>query len=141
MTATHWSMSRVLPRREILARLEQHYGPIAPVIEESSAPADRYRLPDGTTFDGVGGLRSALLKHSDEFIGTLTEKLLTYALGRGVEYYDAPAIRRIGREAAKHDYRFSSIVLGIVNSQPFLMRKSADAAEPPSAVTAAKVAR
>jgi GTP 3',8-cyclase len=48
--ATHWSMPRVMPRREMLARLEQHYGPIAPVIEESSAPADRYRLPDGMTF-------------------------------------------------------------------------------------------
>ena len=48
--ATHWSMPRVMSRREMLARLEQHYGPIAPVIEESSAPADRYRLPDGMTF-------------------------------------------------------------------------------------------
>jgi hypothetical protein len=88
-------------------------------------------LPDGTKFDGVAGLRDALLKHSDEFIGTLTEKLLTYALGRGIEYYDAPAIRRIGREAARNDNRFSSIVLGIVNSQPFLMRKAAHAAAVP----------
>jgi hypothetical protein len=94
-------------------------------------------LPDGTTFDGVAGLRDALLKHSDEFVSTLAEKLLTYALGRGIEYYDGPAIRGIVREAAKNDNRFSSIVLGIVNSQPFLMRRSADPAEQPSAVAAA----
>jgi mono/diheme cytochrome c family protein len=96
-------------------------------------------LPDGTTFEGVAGLRGALLKHSGEFVGTLTEKLLTYALGRGLEYYDAPVIRRIGRAAAKNEHRFSAIILGIVNSQPFLMRKSADAAEQPSAVTAATI--
>ena len=56
------------------------------------------------------------------FVGTLTEKLLTYALGRGLEHYDMPAVRAIVRDAARRDYRFSSLVLGIVNSVPFQMR-------------------
>jgi predicted GTPase len=66
-----------------------------------------------------------LLKRPDIFVSTLTEKLLTFALGRGVESYDAPAVRTIVREAKADDYRFSSIVLGIVNCTPFQMRKVA----------------
>ena len=66
----------------------------------------------------------ALLSRPELFVGTLTEKLLTYALGRGVEYYDAPAVRKIVREAAAEDFRFSSFILGIVNSTPFQMRRS-----------------
>ena len=58
------------------------------------------------------------------FVGALTEKLLTFALGRGIETYDAPAVRRIVREARAQDYRFSSIILGIVNSTPFTMRRA-----------------
>jgi hypothetical protein len=65
-----------------------------------------------------------LLRHPDVFAGTLAEKLLTYASGRGVEYYDAPAIRAIVRDARRQDYRLSSIVLGIVKSAPFQMRMS-----------------
>ena len=81
-------------------------------------------LPDGSTFEGVAGLRSALLNRPELFVSTVTEKLLTYALGRGVEYYDAPALRAITRDAARNDYRFSSLVLGIVGSSPFQMRRS-----------------
>jgi hypothetical protein len=81
-------------------------------------------LPDGSKFDGVAGLQKALLTHPDVFTGTLSEKLLTYALGRGVESYDAPAIRKIVHDAEVTDYRFSSIIMGIVESTPFQMRRS-----------------
>ena len=69
-------------------------------------------------------LRQALLKHPDLFVSTMTERLLTYALGRGLEYYDAVAVRGIVHEARRQDYRFSSIILGIVKSTPFRMRSS-----------------
>jgi hypothetical protein len=81
-------------------------------------------LPDGTKFQGVGELRTLLLNHPEQFATTVTEKLLTYALGRGVEYYDYPAIRKIVREASAGDYRWSSIIAGIVKSTPFQMRRS-----------------
>jgi hypothetical protein len=81
-------------------------------------------LPDGTKFAGVAGLEDGLLKRPDIFVNTLTEKLLTFALGRGVESFDAPAVRKIVRDARAEDYRFSSIILGIVNSTPFTMRKA-----------------
>jgi hypothetical protein len=81
-------------------------------------------LPDGTRFDGIAGLEDGLLRRPDLFVNTLTEKLLTFALGRGVENYDAPAVRKIVREAKANDYRFSSIIVGIVNSTPFTMRKA-----------------
>jgi hypothetical protein len=81
-------------------------------------------LPDGTKFDGVAGLQKALLSRPEIFVTTLSEKLVTYALGRGVEYYDAPAIRKVVRDARASDYRFSTIVLGIVESTPFQMRRS-----------------
>ena len=81
-------------------------------------------LPDGSRFDDVGGLEKALLSRPELFVGTFAEKLLTYALGRGVEYYDAPAVRKIVNDAEKKDYRFSSILLGIVNSIPFQMRRA-----------------
>jgi hypothetical protein len=83
-------------------------------------------LPDGSKFAGVAGLEAGLLKRPDIFVSTLTEKLLTFALGRGVESYDAPAVRKIVRDAQSNDYRFSSIILGIVNSTPFTMRKAAN---------------
>jgi len=84
---------------------------------------------DGTTVDGVVTLRHALLKRPDVFVRTMTQKMLTYALGRGVEDYDMPAVRAIVRDSSKQDYRFSSLVLGIVNSAPFQMRmKATDAA-------------
>jgi mono/diheme cytochrome c family protein len=93
-------------------------------LGESSAPIDATgSSPDGTRFEGPDGLRDVLLK-SDRFVATLTEKLLTYSLGRGLEYYDAPAVRRILREAAGDDYRFSSLVIGIAQSPPFRMRRA-----------------
>ena len=93
---------------------------------EASAPIDASGvLPDGTVFEGAAGLRDALLQRPDLFVTTLTEKLLTYALGRGVEHYDSPAIRAIVRDAERDDSRFSSIILGIVESVPFQMRRSA----------------
>jgi hypothetical protein len=81
-------------------------------------------LPDGSQFDGVTGLERALLKRPELFVGTLTEKLLTFALGRGVEYYDVPAVRKIVRDARGKDYRFSSLIVGLATSTPFTMRKS-----------------
>lgn len=79
-------------------------------------------LPDGQTFEGAHGLENGLLQRPDLFVATLTEKLLIFALGRGVEYYDAPAIREIVRNAEEHDYQFSAIVTGIAKSVPFQMR-------------------
>ena len=79
-------------------------------------------LPDGVKFDGPAGLRKILLSHPDQFATTVTEKLLTYALGRGLEYYDAPVVRKITRDAASGNYRWSALILGIVKSVPFQMR-------------------
>jgi len=81
-------------------------------------------LPDGTKFDGPAELRKLLLSHPEQLVHTVTEKLLTYALGRGVEYYDAPAIRKIVKESVATDYRWSSLIVGIVKSMPFQMRSS-----------------
>ncbi|HEX6898055.1 MAG TPA: DUF1592 domain-containing protein, partial [Bryobacteraceae bacterium] len=81
-------------------------------------------LPDGTKFSGASGLKTYLLSNREQFAGALTEKLLTYALGRGVEYYDHPSLRKILRDAAPADYRWSSLILGIVDSTPFQMRRS-----------------
>jgi len=81
-------------------------------------------LPGAGELKGVAGLEEALLRRPELFAGTLTEKLLTFALGRGVEYYDGPAIRKILREAEPDRYRFSSLILGIVKSVPFQMRRS-----------------
>jgi hypothetical protein len=79
---------------------------------------------DGTKFNDVSGLEQALLNRPDLFVRTLTEKLMTYALGRRVEYYDAPAIRKIVAAARDDNYRFSRIIVGIVQSTPFQMRMS-----------------
>ncbi len=81
-------------------------------------------LPDGSQFAGVAGLEAGLLKHPDLFVSALTEKLFTFALGRGVEPSDAPAVRKIVRDAQANDFRFSSVILGVVNSNPFTMRKA-----------------
>jgi mono/diheme cytochrome c family protein len=89
------------------------------------APIDATgNFPDGEPFDGVLGVRAGVLKRADLFYSTFIEKLLTYAVGRGLEYYDMPAIRAIGRDAETKQYRFSAIVLGIVNSLPFQQRRS-----------------
>jgi mono/diheme cytochrome c family protein len=91
---------------------------------EANEPIDASGvLPDGTAFEGAAGLREALMQRPDLFVTTVTEKLLTYALGRGTEHYDAPAIRAITREAAKDNHRFSALILGVVKSAPFQMRR------------------
>jgi len=104
----------------------EHYDAIGRwrAFEEGLAVDASGGLPDGSVFDGVAGLEEGLRERPELFVTTLSEKLLVFALGRGLEYYDAPAVRRIVREAKDHDYRFSSIVLGIVRSIPFTMRKS-----------------
>jgi hypothetical protein len=95
-------------------------------VSEAGTPVDASGgLPDGSTFDGVIGLRQAVLKRPELFVSTLTEKLMTYALGRGVEYHDAPTVRAVTRASRASDYKFSSVVLGIVNSAPFQMRAAA----------------
>lgn len=81
-------------------------------------------LPDGTPFSGPDEFRQVLLSRRDQFVRTLTEKLLTYALGRAVQHYDMPAVRTILRDAGAANYRWSSLILGIVESQPFQMRKA-----------------
>ena len=79
-------------------------------------------LSDGTKVRGAVNLRQMLLARQDQFVSTLTEKLLTYALGRGIEYYDMPAVRAIVRDAARDNYHFSTIILGITKSIPFQMK-------------------
>jgi hypothetical protein len=79
-------------------------------------------LADGTLIAGPSALRQNLIAKPDVFVGTMTEKMLTYALGRGLESYDMPAVRGIVRDAGRSDYRFTALVLGIVKSVPFQMR-------------------
>jgi hypothetical protein len=94
-------------------------------VDEAGRPVDATgTLVSGTTVDGLAGLRGFLLQRPDRFPATLTEKLLAYALGRRLEYYDRPAVRQIVRAAAAHDYRWSSLILEIVKSPTFLMRGS-----------------
>jgi hypothetical protein len=81
-------------------------------------------LPDGTKVDGPIGLRNILLSKKDQFVETATERLLTYGLGRGVEPFDMPAVRKIARDAAANNYRWSSLIMGVVNSTPFRMRRA-----------------
>jgi hypothetical protein len=93
--------------------------------DENFEPIDSSGVyADGTRIDGLAGLRQVLVNHATQFRVNVTKTLLTYALGRGVEYFDAPAVRSILRDAAPQDYRLSSIILGIVKSTPFQMRRS-----------------
>ena len=97
-------------------------------VEADGAPVDpEALLPDGSRFAGMSGLRTFLVNNKEDFVRTLGGKLLAYAIGRGVEHYDQPAIRKIARDAAQHEYRWSSVVLGIVNSVPFSMAMPLDA--------------
>lgn len=94
-------------------------------VAEDGVPVDASGgFPDGSKFTGVAGLEDGLLKHPELFVGTMTEKLLTFALGRGVEEHDAPAVRKIVHDAKGDGNRFSSVIIGIVNSTPFTMRKT-----------------
>jgi cytochrome c551/c552 len=108
---------------------------------DQGAPIDASgELVDGTKLSGPESLRNALLGRSDVFIGTMTEKLLTYGVGRGVQYYDMPAVRSIVHDAAGNGNRFSALVLGVVKSAPFQMRVKAPllsaGAQPAAPVTA-----
>ena len=92
--------------------------------DESFNPIDATgTLPDGTAFDGVAELRAALVSRPERFVTTLTEKLLTYALGRGLDYYDMPSVRQVVRTAERDEYRFQTLILGVVKSYPFLNRR------------------
>ena len=94
-------------------------------IRDNGAPVDPVGdLYDGTKMTGPAGLRAALLKHQDMFVLSFTERLMTYSLGRRVEYFDMPTIRKIGRDAAKSNNRFSAFVMGVVTSQAFQMSKA-----------------
>jgi hypothetical protein len=103
------------------------------------APVDASgQLVDGTSINGVVELRQALLREPQTFVRTFTEKLMTYALGRGLTATDMPAVRTVVRDAARDNYRFSSVVLGIVQSVPFRMRVAAPPADTQVAQVAAK---
>jgi hypothetical protein len=92
---------------------------------EDGVPVDASGgLPDGSSFTGVDALEKGLLQRPELFVGAFTEKLLTFALGRGLELADGPAVRKIVREAKADNYRLSAIVMGIVSSTPFQMRKA-----------------
>jgi hypothetical protein len=92
--------------------------------EDGAAIDAAGELFDGTRMDGPAALRAALLKRPESIVRTVTERLLTYALGRGVEYYDYPAIRKIERDAGGANASFTSIIAGIVRSAPFQMRRA-----------------
>ena len=81
-------------------------------------------LPDGNTFAGPDGLRGLLLERPDDFVGTITEKLMRFALGRSLEYYDMPEVRAIVRAAEEEDYRWSAVILGVIESTPFQKRRT-----------------
>jgi hypothetical protein len=98
-------------------------------------------LPDGTAIDGPDDLRQALLRRPDQFVQTFAEGLMTYATGRTLEYYDMPAIRRIVREAASADFRFSTLVQSVVRSEQFRMRRVPQPEAKPAVVSTTASAR
>jgi hypothetical protein len=104
---------------------------------ENDLPIDASAaLPDGTRFEGPSGLRNWILGQPEQVVTAITEKLLIYGLGRGIEYYDAPAVRKIVRDTAPTNYRFQSLILGITQSTPFQMRKSPPKESMPVATSA-----
>jgi hypothetical protein len=99
--------------------------------ESDGAPIDAgSSLPNGASFSGADGLRKLLGEQEEDFVRTLTEKLLAYAIGRGVDYHDLPAVRQVVRDAAPSNYRWSAIILGIVKSTPFRMGSVEDESSP-----------
>ena len=104
------------------------------VLDDGSPIDASGTLPDGRKFSDVNELRALMMEYPEQLVTTMTESLLTYAVGRGLEYYDMPAVRKVVHDAAGDDYGFHTIVLGIVNSDPFRMRQ----ATPPAAVTASR---
>jgi hypothetical protein len=104
---------------------------------DAGAPIDAVsRAPDGTTIDAAAGFRTYLMSRSDDFVRTLTARLLEYFLGRSLEYYDGPAVRQIVRDAAPENHRWSSLILRIVESRPFQMRTVAPQERPLAAAAA-----
>jgi hypothetical protein len=98
-------------------------------VDRWGSPIDnRGTWPSGVELDGVASLRALLLEYDEQFVRTLTEKLMSYALGRPLEHFDQPTVRKIVREAKEDGYRWSDILLGISKSPAFLMRRSGDAA-------------
>ena len=109
------------------------------VVDAGFQPIDASgTLPDGTKFAGINDFRALMISKKEQFVNTMTHKLRMYALGRGTEFYDAPAVRKVVADAAASNYKFSSIVLGIVKSVPFQMRKAAAVAP---ATQSASIAR
>ena len=86
-------------------------------------------FPGGAKFEGMAGLKAALLQHPEEFVSTVAEKLLMYGIGRNVQYFDQPIVRALVKESARDKYTFSSLVLGVVKSVPFQMREVPPAKE------------
>jgi len=110
--------------------------------EDGDSPVDASGIiVDGTKVDGVASLRDWMVGRSDQFVRVVTEKLLTYALGRGVEYQDMPTVRSIVRDSAPGKYKFSAIVLGIVKSPTFQMNMKIDAGEKVAGVAQQRAAR
>jgi mono/diheme cytochrome c family protein len=97
---------------------------------DAAGPIDASGVLDGSKIEGVAGLKKALLAHPDEFVRTITERLLMFATGRNVQYYDAPAVRSIVRQAAAANYSFPSLILGVVKSVPFQMRVAQEEKRP-----------
>ena len=103
--------------------------------QDSGYPIDsKGQLVDGTKLEGVSSLRAALASRPEAVVGTMTQKLLMYAVGREFKYYDMPTVRSIMRNASRDRYRFSALVLGIVQSAPFQMRVKEEAATKVAAV-------
>jgi hypothetical protein len=104
----------------------EHYDAVGAFrTQDAGRPIDASAsMPDGAQFNGLSGLQNILLDHKDEFTRAFTERLLTYALGRGIEAYDQPKVRAIARETARDDYRIRTLILGIVKSEPFNMRRT-----------------
>jgi hypothetical protein len=97
---------------------------------DAGKPLDvKSTLADGREVDGIEGVKKLILSDPERFVTALTEKLLMYAIGRNVQYYDAPALRQIVRQSRAANYKFSSLVLGVVNSVPFQMRQPVRAKE------------
>jgi hypothetical protein len=94
-------------------------------INENGEPVDAStELVNGTKFEGLDGLRNIILANKDQFVQTATNRLLTYAVGRGLDYYDMPTIRKIVKQSAPSNYNFSTLVVNVVKSMPFQMRKA-----------------
>ena len=107
--------------------------------DEDGTPVDASaKVFDGTAIDGPAALRKWLLEYADQFVEVVAEKLLTYALGRGVEYQDMPLVRSIARDAKRSDNRFSALVLGVVNSTPFQVNMKVQERPVPSHTVAAE---